>query len=75
MQTSQQVIDTYFLDMRHNLLELCAFFDRYDVAVKRSGQPTNIERYRMLTDALSIVADKDNPNRAETLLNLLSDQT
>ena len=37
MLTPAQVAETYFLESRHQLLEIAAYLDRYDAAVARSG--------------------------------------
>ncbi|MFM7243124.1 MAG: hypothetical protein ACKO40_02975 [Planctomycetaceae bacterium] len=38
MLTPDQVVDTYFLEARHQLLEVAALFDRLDAAVAREGR-------------------------------------
>ena len=75
MQTPKQVLDTYFLDIRHVLLEIGAMFDRYDAAIARNGHETikDDNRRQLLQDAVRILADADQKDRAETLLNLFSD--
>ncbi len=81
MQTPQQVLDASFLDVRYMLLEIAAMFDRYDAAVARdslnSVQSDN--RRKLLREAVHFLADAaDGPtpqDRAETLLNLFSDET
>ncbi len=73
MQTPKQVLDTYFLDIRHDLLEIAAMFDRYDAAVKRTGKESDDSRREKLQDAVRLLADAEQRNRAETLLNLFSD--
>ena len=37
MLKPSQVVDTYFLESRHQLLEIAAYLDRYDAAVARAG--------------------------------------
>ncbi|MEX0669009.1 MAG: hypothetical protein WD060_00935 [Pirellulales bacterium] len=37
MLSPEQVVDTYFLEARHMLLEIAALLDRYDAAAARSG--------------------------------------
>lgn len=76
MQTPKQVLDTYFLDIRHILLEIGAMFDRYDAAVARSGQEpaaNDDSRRQLLQSAVALLADPDQKDRAEKLLNLFSD--
>jgi hypothetical protein len=72
MQTPKQVLDTSFLDMRHSLLEVAAMFDRYDVARRRTGDADD-SRVPKLRDAVQLLADGGQENRAENLLNLFSD--
>jgi len=73
MQTPKQVLDTYFLDMRHYLLEVAAMFDRYDAARRRTGEAGDDSRRQKLQEAVRILADGGQKNRAESLLNLFSD--
>lgn len=72
MQTPKQVLDTYFLDMRHYLLEVGAMFDRYAAACRQTDEPDDGRRQR-LQDAVRLLADANQENRAENLLNLFSD--
>jgi thioredoxin-like negative regulator of GroEL len=72
MQTPKQVLDTSFLDMRHYLLEVAAMFDRYDAARRRTGGADD-SRAQKLRDAIQLLADGRQENRAENLLNLFSD--
>ncbi len=74
MQTPQQVLDAYFLDIRHALLEIGAFCDRYDAAVDREGLNSGRHdvRYRQLQDAITLLADLKQQDRAEMLLNHFS---
>ncbi len=76
MQSPTQVLDSSFLDIRHALLEIAAFFDRYDAVVNRDGCDTghNDPRCRLLQDATKILADEGSHDRAELLLNLFSEQ-
>jgi hypothetical protein len=79
MQTPEQVLDVYFLDVRYALLEVAAMFDRYDEAVKREG---NIDANKYLSDprriqldeAVKILINCPNANRAETMLNHFSEK-
>jgi hypothetical protein len=42
MLTANQVVDTYFLEARHMLLEIAALLDRHDAAAARDGgHPAN----------------------------------
>lgn len=73
MQTARQVLDMYFLDIRHGLLEVGAFLDRYDAACRRDGAPDDATRIELVRGALAILADPASTDRAETLLNHFSD--
>jgi len=73
MQTPKQVLDTYFLDMRHYLLEVAAMFDRYDAARRRTGEADADSRRQKLQEAVQVLVDGNQENRAESLLNLFSD--
>lgn len=37
MLSPRQVLDTYYLEARRDLLEIAALLDRYDAAVEREG--------------------------------------
>ena len=58
-------MDLYFMDARSKLIDIAAFMDR----VERSGE-TDDYRYRELVKALEAL---HAPDRAETVLNMLSD--
>lgn len=67
--TRQQVLDLYFLDARHKLIEIAAFLDRVD---RGSGEADfRLDAFR---EAMKHLAD-DEPKRAETILMALSDPT
>ena len=67
--TRQQVLDLYFLDARHKLIEIAAFMDRVERA---NGE----EDFRMKTfrDALDELS-KGKTERAEKVLLSFSDPT
>jgi len=76
MLTAEQVLDTYFLDVRCMLLEIGATLDRHDAACQRAGGPAEADdgRLEKLYQSLGILANKGaGENRAEQLLNLFSD--
>lgn len=70
--TAEQILDRQFLEMRCELLNLAASFDRITRAPAR-GELKNDERLRLLAEGLKIVAS-DSDNRAEQLQLLLSDE-
>ncbi len=67
--TRQQVLDQYFLDARHKLIEIAAFLDRVDRATGEAD--FRLDAFR---EALKHLAD-DEPRRAESILMALSDPT
>ncbi|MGB0291247.1 MAG: hypothetical protein ACPGIA_01570 [Luteolibacter sp.] len=76
MLSSKQVLDTYYLEARRDLLELAALLDRHDAAVARepSAPTADDEKLLMLRRALAHLADKDAPNnRARHLLEMFSE--
>jgi len=76
MLTAEQVLDTYFLDVRCMLLEIAATLDRRDAASQRAADSAEDPdgRLEKLYQSLSLLADKRaGANRAEQLLNLFSD--
>ena len=67
--TRQQVLDLYFLDARHKLVELAAFLDR---AERAAGQDDF--RLQAFRAALAELAGKKN-QRAKRVLLAFSDKT
>jgi hypothetical protein len=73
MLSPEQVVDTYFLEARHMLLEIAALLDRYDAAVGRgetsagNGRPTAAAaKLAVLREALGIL-HADGPQRERTV--------
>lgn len=67
--TRQQVLDLYFLDARHKLIEIAAFLDRVD---RGTGEADF--RLGAFREAMKRLADGE-PGRAEAILMALSDPT
>ena len=67
--TRQQVLDLYFLDARHKLIELAAFLDR----VERAGGKDDF-RLQALRTALGKL-DGKKKNKAKEVLLKFSDPT
>jgi hypothetical protein len=67
--TKQQVLDLYFLDARHKLIELAAFLDRVERAEGKDDF-----RLKALHAALVKLSGKKE-NRAEDVLLAFSDPT
>ena len=77
MLSPQQVLDTYYLEARRDLLEIAALLDRHDAAIARNpGAPDgNDEKLLMLRRALAHLADADSPagTRTADLLKMFSE--
>ena len=74
MLTPSQVVDTYFLESRHQLLEIAAYLDRYDAAVARAGDrngqaAADEKKLAVIRRALEIVAEP-KPARERTVAML-----
>lgn len=67
--TRQQVLDLYFLDARHKLIEIAAFLDRVD---RGTGEADF--RLGAFREAMKRLADGE-AGRAEAILMALSDPT
>ena len=67
--TRQQVLDLYFMDARHKLIDLAAFLDRAD----RAEGPADfrLDAFRQALRAL----DGGQPERAKQVLLAFSDPT
>lgn len=78
MLTPPQVIENYFLESRHQILEIAAMMDRYDAAMQRGGNgaagaPANGQKIELLRKALAIAADpKPAGDRTVALLELFA---
>jgi hypothetical protein len=77
MLSPTQVADTYFLESRHQLLEIAAYFDRYDAAVvragDRNGHATANRKLEVIREALAIIAEeKPAQERTVSLLELFA---
>ena len=77
MLSPAQVADTYFLESRHQLLEIAAYFDRYDAAVARAGDRNGhapaARKLEVIREALAIIAEeKPTQERTVALLELFT---
>ena len=76
MLSPQEILDTYYLEARRDLLEIAALLDRYDAAVAREASPTTSEETRLtvIRRALSQLADENAPtsDRSAELLELFA---
>ena len=75
MLTAGEVLGTYFLETRCQLIEIGATLDRLDRAAagSRDDQLAD-ERLAKIYQSLALLAERETtPDRAERLLNLFSD--
>ncbi|MFM7207216.1 MAG: hypothetical protein ACKO4T_11185 [Planctomycetaceae bacterium] len=72
MLSPDQVVETYFLEARHQLLEIAALLDRLDAAVAREGRgPGSAATAKLsaLREALRMLsAERPGPERTVALL-------
>ena len=74
--TKQQVLDLYFLNARHKLIELAAFLDRVDradgpVLRRQTEEDFRLKAFRVALTKL----DRKNKNKAKAVLRAFSDPT
>ncbi len=67
--TKQQILDLYFLDARHKLIEIAAFLDRVDRATGKDD--FRLKSFRAAFAEL----DGKKKNKAKTVLLAFSDPT
>ena len=73
MLTPDQVLDTYYLEARRDLLELAALLDRYDAAVQRADGPAReLDQLTVLRQALAHLAEAEPVSEDRTVSLLLS---
>lgn len=61
--TKQQILDLYFLDARHKLIEIAAFLDR----IERAGGKDDF-RLKTFRDALAALSTNKKGNAKNTLI-------
>lgn len=69
MLTPDQVVETYFLEARHQLLEIAALLDRLDAAVAREGRGAGAAataKLAALRQSLAVLA-AEPPTRERTV--------
>jgi len=69
MLSPDQVVDAYFLEARHQLLEVAALLDRHDAAVAREGRaagPAAAAKLAVLRQAIAALGD-DRPAEERTV--------
>lgn len=67
--TRQQVLDLYFMDARHKLIDLAAFLDRVE---RHEGEGDF--RYEAFRQAAEVLLSGES-NKAAAVLNVFSDPT
>ena len=74
MQRPKEVLDSYYLEARCQLLEIAAMLDRYDRARVDNPATADDKRVDLMYQSLALLSRRDNgTNRSERLLNLFSD--
>ncbi len=75
MLAAGEVLGTYFLETRCQLIEIAAMLDRLDrAAAAGSGDPLADVRLARIYQSLALLAKPETtPDRAERLLNLFTD--
>ncbi|MCP4191138.1 MAG: hypothetical protein GY768_10975 [Planctomycetaceae bacterium] len=74
MQQPNEVLDSYYLEARCQLLEIAAMLDRYDRAHDGGTEPAHDNRIERMYESLAMLSQrKTAANRSERLLNLFSD--
>lgn len=74
MQKPAEVLDSYYLEARCQLLEIAATLDRYDRAHDGNTSPTHDNRIELMYESLAMLSQREtSTNRSERLLNLFSD--
>jgi hypothetical protein len=75
--TRAEIVDRYFLEHRARLIDVAAFFDRFDRAKDAAGGGARAKpdfRVEALRKAAAILAERE-AGRAARILELLSDPT
>lgn len=70
MPTKNDILDLYFMDARHKLIDLAAYLDRID---RHEGEADF--RHPAFFKALEAMQDPGDQTRAQAVLNILSDQS
>lgn len=74
MQTPKQVLDSYYLEARCQILEIAAMLDRYDRAHDEESGPPDDTRIDRMYESLAVLSHRETAtDRSERLLNLFSD--
>jgi len=71
-----KVVDTYFLEHRSKVLDIAAFLDRVDRCIPEEKKHDAVKDFR-ITALRACIKEllSEEPNRAERILQILSDQS
>lgn len=70
MPSKTEILDLYFMDARHKLLDIAAFLDRVD---RHEGDPDF--RHAAFLEAIGAMLEPGERSRAQAILECLSDQS
>lgn len=70
MPSKKDILDLYFIDARHRLIDVAAFLDRVD---RHSGDADY--RVEAFQNALTSMMNPDGKSRAQTVLEAFSDHS
>ncbi|MFG0268232.1 MAG: hypothetical protein ACF8AM_24210 [Rhodopirellula sp. JB055] len=74
MQKPQEVLDSYYLEARCQLLEIAALLDRFDRSCESDVDRPDDGRIDLMYESLTLLSQREGTaNRSERLLNLFSD--
>ncbi|MEM8670094.1 MAG: hypothetical protein AAGG48_21380 [Planctomycetota bacterium] len=74
MQNPKEVLDSYFLEARCQILEIASMLDRYDRAQVDQPSSNEDQRIEKMYASLSMLSLRETAtDRSERLLNLFSD--
>ncbi len=76
VMTRQQVLDLYFLDARHKLIEIAAFLDRVERANGPGGSPGHDDDFRLKAFRAAIgELAPEKKEKAKNVLLVFSDKS
>lgn len=70
MPTKKDILDLYFVDARHKLIDIAAFLDRVE---RHPGEPDF--RWQAMQQAIEAMLKPGSSSRAEAILLALSDHS
>ena len=73
MPSKEDILDLYFIDARHRLIDVAAFLDR---VVRHTGEPDyRVEAFYSAIEALVAHSEKSEKSRAQAVLEAFSDHS